>query len=153
MTKFFLSLHVVAAILLIGPLAVVTSIFPRYAGSLSAGAANRSVAVKLHQVTRTYGVLALAVPALGIATAGKMNVLANAWLIASMTLAVIAAGILVALILPHQRRMLQTDPAHPPTMAVTTMRRRLAAAVGIFNLIWLVVVVLMVARPGSTAGA
>jgi len=34
----------------------------------------------------------------------------------------------------------------------TRLTRRLGTATGIFNLLWLVVVVLMIFRPGSTTG-
>jgi hypothetical protein len=49
--------------------------------------------------------------------------------------------VLVASILPDQRAAL-----------VGTVAARLAMTTGIFNLLWVVVTVLMIVRPGSTTG-
>jgi hypothetical protein len=83
------------------------------------------------------------VPVFGVATGAALGVLGDAWLIVSMVLTAVAAVVLVGVILPGQQRVLGTgDPD-----------RRLAMSTGIFNLLWAVVVVLMIVRPGSTTGA
>ena len=70
-----------------------------------------------------------------------MGALTQAWVLVSIALTAAAAVVLVASILPDQRAALDGD-------AVT----RLAMTTGIFNLLWVVVTVLMIVRPGSTTG-
>jgi len=83
----------------------------------------------------------VAVPLLGIATAVSMGVLTQAWMLVSIALTAVAAIVLVAFILPDQRSV----------MAGKTVTR-LAMTTGVFNLLWVVVTVLMIVRPGSTTG-
>ncbi|MGH3240256.1 MAG: hypothetical protein ACRDNL_07735 [Spirillospora sp.] len=148
MTEFLLSVHVLAAILAIGPIAVAASLFPRYAREAAPGGTDPDgrTAAFLHRICQGYGALGLAVPVFGFATGAQLGVLTDAWLIASIVLTAIAAGLLALAILPTQRRLLA---APGPGAAVT----RLAGLTGAFNLIWTVVVVLMIVRPGSTTGA
>ncbi|WP_301174961.1 hypothetical protein [Actinomadura geliboluensis] len=58
-------------------------------------------------------------------------------------------GVLALVILPGQRRLLDlpADAAGRDAAAA-----RLTAFTGVFNVLWAVVVVLMVVRPGSGAG-
>lgn len=160
MEKVLLSLHVVGAIVLIGPVTIAVALFPRYArGALAPpdpalpGSADRcaAVATVLHRISRTYAVLGLAVPVVGMALAGHMHVLGDAWLVVSLALTAAAAVILAAVVLPDQHRFLAALAAPPcgPSVLVTGLR---AAAPGAFAVLWVVVVVLMVARPGSTTG-
>ncbi|WP_433472001.1 hypothetical protein ACQPZP_24195 [Spirillospora sp. CA-142024] len=147
MTKVLLSVHVLAAILAIGPIAVAASVFPRYAREAKPGDGTTAF---LHRVCRGYTVVGAAVPAFGFATGAKMGVLTDAWLIASIVLTAIAAGVLALAILPGQRRLLALSPGEDvPAGAVA----RLAGLTGVFNLLWAIVVVLMIVRPGSTTGA
>jgi hypothetical protein len=137
MSAILLSAHVIVAILAVGPIAVAASMFPRYARDEAA----RPVANVLYRICQTYAVVGVAVPLLGIATATSMGVLTQAWVLVSIALTAIAAVVLVASILPDQRGALSGT-------AVT----RLAMTTGIFNLLWVVVTVLMIVRPGSTTG-
>jgi hypothetical protein len=109
--------------------------FPRY------GADGGPVANALHRTCQIYAVVGVAVPLLGIATAVSMGVLTQAWVLASIGLTAVAAVVLVASILPAQRAALDGK--------VVT---RLSMTTGIFNLLWVVVTVLMIVRPGSTTG-
>lgn len=145
MTTFLLTVHVLAAILAIGPITVAASLFPRYVKQPEAGEP-AGTAVFLHRICRGYALLGLAVPAFGFATAAQLGVLTDAWLIASIILTAIAAGLLAVAILPAQQRLLKA----PARAGVVT---RLTALTGVFNLLWVVVVVLMIVRPGSTTGA
>jgi hypothetical protein len=85
-------------------------------------------------------------------------VLTDAWVVASAALTLVAATVLGAIVLPRQlavRRQLdrpaeRADPARHPDGASTVAA--LSAAAGAFNLLWAVVVVLMIVRPGSTTG-
>lgn len=149
MTKVLLSLHVLAAIITIGPITVAASMFPRFARA-DGGEENPShTAGFLHKICRSYTIVGLAVPLFGIATGAQMGVLTDAWLLASIVLTAAAAALLLAAVLPGQRRLLAP---HDDTN-IKTAAARLAMTTGIFNLLWAIVVVLMIVRPGSTTGA
>ncbi|MEW2392115.1 hypothetical protein AB0933_27530 [Streptomyces venezuelae] len=168
MTKFLLSVHVLAAILAVGSITVAASMFPRYALRAMGGAGDgegegagepsgdraSGIAALLHRVCRAYAVAGVAVPVFGIATAVQLGVLTDAWLIASLILTTIAAGLLALVILPRQEALLDraadlSDPADGARRAAA----RLAMLTGIFNILWATVTVLMIVRPGSTTGA
>lgn len=146
MTEALLTAHVIAAILAVGPVAVAASMYPAAARRGADDAERRSRLTLLHRVCTVYAGLSIAVPVFGFATAAGLHVLGDAWLTASMALTGMAGLLLWALILPTQRRMLDTAQEGAPTT-------RLAMATGTFNLLWATVVVLMVLRPGSTTGA
>ncbi|GAA2253585.1 hypothetical protein [Streptomyces indiaensis] len=149
MTKILLSLHVLAAIVAVGPVTVAASMFPpavRRAALTSAG-----TAALLHRICRVYAGVGLAVPLLGFATAAAMGVLGSGWLVTSIALTAAAAGVLAAFVLPRQEEILdqlrgERAPDHRATV-------QLALFTGAFNLLWATVTVLMVVRPGSTTGA
>ncbi|MFD5100991.1 hypothetical protein [Streptomyces albidochromogenes] len=167
MTKLLLSIHVLAAILAIGPIAVAASLFPRYArfpghdggeavggetvGGEPCGRA-AGIAALLHRVCRVYAVAGIAVPVFGIATGAQLGVLTDAWLTVSLALTAIAAALLALAILPRQQRLLASlhGAGDQAPHAATS---RLAMLTGVFNLLWAAVVVLMIVRPGSTTGA
>jgi len=140
MSSVLLSVHVLAAILTVGPVAVAASMLPP---SVRAGAG--AVAATLHRICRTYAVVGVVVPAFGLATAAALHVLGDAWVLTSLVVTAGAGAVLALAVLPLQRRLLG-EPG-PDTDAVT---RRLAALTGVFNLLWAAVVVLMIVRPGST---
>ncbi|PSR63341.1 MULTISPECIES: hypothetical protein [Nocardia] len=148
MTKVLLSLHVLAAVIAIGPVAVAASMFPpalrRAAGSADMNA-NLPV---LHRICRVYAAVGLAVPIFGLATGAALGVLGTGWLITSIALTAAAAAILATMILPDQRAALTAVAAG----RVDATAARLAMSAGIFNLLWAIVAVLMVVRPGSTTG-
>ncbi|APU38789.1 MULTISPECIES: membrane protein [unclassified Streptomyces] len=147
MTKLLLSVHVLAAILAIGPIAVAASMFPRHTRTPAeedAGEGLRTARV-LHRICRAYTAVGIAVPVFGVATGARLGVLTDAWLLVSIVLTAAAAALLVMAILPGQQRLLDGPD--------TSGAARLAMATGVFNLLWAVVVVLMIVRPGSTTGA
>lgn len=177
MTKFLLSVHVLAAILAIGPVAVAASMFPGLLRRLAPGRDDSPVLRTLHRICRVYAGLGLLVPVLGLATASSLGVLTDAWLLVSMLLTA-AAGVLLAFgVLPRQAAALDEisasttagdagpgavgagpEAGDPGTTAGDAgsgagAAGRLAMLTGIFNLLWAVVVVLMIVRPGSTTGA
>ncbi|MEU8565699.1 hypothetical protein AB0C45_29965 [Streptomyces cyaneofuscatus] len=176
MTKLLLSLHVLASILAVGPITVAASMFPRYAKPPAPGDDgphdhDLRTAAFLHRICRGYAVVGIAVPVLGLATGAQMGVLGDAWLVASIVLTTIAAALLMSMVLPGQRELLEEGEDLPGagtgegavgtgagSGALTVAARRSAAArlamtTGIFNLLWATVVVLMIVRPGSTTGA
>ncbi|RLL67532.1 hypothetical protein [Streptomyces sp. Z26] len=187
MTKFLLAVHVLAAILAIGPVAVAASMFPaavRRAAATSApedgpgdgpDPGTPAVVRVLHRICRVYAGVGVVVPVFGLATANSLGVLGDAWLVTSIVLTACAAGVLVVLVLPGQEDALaglagdtgtgtataagasagtggeaavRTEPA-----AVARTAARLGMYTGVFNLLWSVVTVLMIVRPGSTTGA
>lgn len=155
MNKFLLSLHVLAAIVAVGPITVAASMFPPSARKALAEPDNeRAVSALrlLHRICRVYGGVGIAVPVLGFATAMSMGVLKDAWLIVSMLLTALAAMVLLALVLPRQEEILEGMGEAEPAVNVSTTAR-LAMFTGIFNLLWATVTVLMIVRPGSTTGA
>ncbi|CAM5659189.1 MULTISPECIES: DUF2269 family protein [Streptomyces] len=153
MTKFLLTLHVLAAIVAVGPVTVAASMFPPAARRVPAvdGVVALGTVRLLHRVCRVYAALGVSVPVLGLATALAMGVLGSGWLITSITLTAAAAGLLVAFVLPRQEELLEELDAGRAVERPATVR--LAMFTGIFNLLWATVTVLMIVRPGSTTGA
>ena len=149
MTKFLLAVHVIAAIVAVGPVTVASSLFPPSARKALAdpGDVGAAETVRLlHRICRVYAVVGVVVPVFGFATASNMGVLGDAWLVVSIALTALAALVLVALVLPRQSVFV--DGGGDPAATV-----RLAMFTGIFNLLWATVTVLMIIRPGSTTGA
>lgn len=159
MTKFLLAVHVIAAILAIGPVAVAASMFPPAArralatatgAGAGAGFSDGSDAAGtphvLHRICRVYAVVGVVVPVFGFATASRLGVLGSAWLIVSIALTALAALVLAALVLPAQSALLDGAGTRRTTA-------RLGMYTGLFNLLWAAVTVLMIVRPGSTTGA
>ncbi|MEU6133084.1 hypothetical protein ABZ805_28225 [Saccharopolyspora sp. NPDC047091] len=151
MTKFLLSVHVLAAVLAIGPVAVAGSAFPRYLRAATDPAAT-GVLRALHRLCRVYALVGIVVPVFGLATALQLGVLGDAWLITSIVLTAAAAALLVAVILPAQSRALELA-GDAGAVGASRLPARLGMSTGMFNLLWAVVVVLMIIRPGSTTGA
>ncbi|MFI2230420.1 DUF2269 family protein [Nocardia testacea] len=148
MHNLLLSVHVLAAIVFVGGSAVATSLFPRYAPvSGAADAAPRrhhAVAAALHRITGTYGRLGLIVPVVGIVLATLQDRLGEIWITAAIVLTACAAAVVLTTIHPMQRQALETpdDGRRLRTLGMLT---------GGYNVLWLVVVVLMIVRPGATA--
>jgi hypothetical protein len=147
-SKFLLSVHVLAAILAVGPVAVAASMFP---------AAVRRGDLKsltlLHRICRVYAYAAVAVPIFGFGVAGTMHVMGDPWLIVSIGLTAVAAAVLALLVLPRQKRLLAELTGESTSDTLGHRAAQLAMVTGVFNLLWAVVTVLMIVRPGSSTGA
>ncbi len=159
MSKFLLILHVLAAIVAIGPVTVAASRFPQEARRALADPTDPgalSTARQLHRICSVYAYIGIAVPILGIATGASMGVLGSTWLTVSMMLTALAAVVLGGLIVPGQAAVVarlfapRTEATPLPGREATV---RLAMMTGVFNLLWATVTVLMIVRPGSTTGA
>ncbi|MER7198806.1 hypothetical protein CG723_14800 [Streptomyces sp. CB01635] len=153
MTKLLLSLHVLAAVLAIGPVTVAASMFPRALRRIDADPSDHEAILTLrmlHRICRVYAAVGIAVPVFGFATAGSLGVLGSGWLIASILLTAAAAATLALLILPAQDNALAVAQTPGPGSRAAG---RLAMLTGVFNLLWATVTVLMIIRPGSTTGA
>jgi hypothetical protein len=144
MEHLLLAAHVLAGILFVGPVAVTASLFPRFAPVVPARDDTRSVPVArvLHRISRSYGMLALAVPVIGLALAAVQDRIGEIWITAAMVLTAVAGGILALRIAPLQREALDTPDDG-------TRLRSIGALTGVFNLLWAAVVVLMIIRPGA----
>jgi uncharacterized membrane protein len=149
-TKILLIAHVLAAVITVGPVAVAASMFPPTARRALADPAGRAPAEAriLHRVCRVYAAVGIFVPVFGLATAGAMHVMGDAWVIVSIALTALAAAVLVLVVLPRQNALAGDATAGPPNQVA-----RLAMYTGMFNLLWATVTVLMIIRPGSTTGA
>jgi hypothetical protein len=161
-TKFLLSLHVLAAIMAVGPVAVAASMFPRTLRRAYESTDSVAGLRLLHRVSRVYAGVGIAVPVFGFATASSLGMLGSAWLITSIVLTGGAAAVLVLWILPAQQAALAnfgeadagfSADADADADAGAKASARLAAGAGVFNLLWATVTVLMIVRPGSTTGA
>ncbi|MFI0816191.1 hypothetical protein ACH4TX_43825 [Streptomyces sp. NPDC021098] len=155
MTKLLLILHVLAAVIAVGPVTVAASMFPpalRRAHRDPADPDALTTLRLLHRICRVYAALGIAVPLFGFATASSLGVLGSAWLIVSIVLTAAAAALLALLILPAQDSAL-TAAGAPGAGTVTRAPGRLAMLTGLFNLLWATVTILMIIRPGSTTGA
>ncbi|MFG2634265.1 DUF2269 family protein [Streptomyces sp. NPDC048362] len=160
MTKFLLAVHVLAAIVAVGPVTVAASMFPPAARRALAGddADPGGTLRLLHRICRVYAVVGVVVPVFGFVTASRMGVLGDAWLIASIALTALAVLVLGALVLPAQSTLVEAGGTARQSALVEgggTARQtaRLAMFTGVFNLLWATVTVLMIVRPGSTTGA
>jgi uncharacterized membrane protein len=172
--KFLLAVHVLAAIVAVGPVTVAASMFPPSARKALAGpkdAQALSTVRVLHRICRVYATVGVAVPVFGFATAKNMGVLGDTWLIVSIALTALAAVVLAALVLPRQTALIEgmeegvreggegvgeggEGTANPGASRVgRRVTARLAMFTGLFNLLWATVTILMIVRPGSTTGA
>ncbi|MEU9455264.1 hypothetical protein [Streptomyces sp. NPDC048277] len=152
MTKFLLAVHVLAAIVAVGPVTVAASMFPPAARRVIEAPDDVRAAETLqllYRICRVYAVVGVVVPVFGFATASTMHVLGSAWLIVSIALTALAALVLAALVLPRQSALLEAGAGGATRQATA----RLAMFTGVFNLLWAAVTVLMIVRPGSTTGA
>lgn len=155
MTKLFLILHVLAAVVAVGPVTVASSMFPPALRRAHREPGDRDALMTLrmlHRICRVYAGIGIAVPVFGFATASSLGVLGSGWLIASILLTAAAAAVLALLLLPAQDRELAALGGAAPG-AAGLAAGRLAMLTGFFNLLWATVTVLMIMRPGSTTGA
>jgi uncharacterized membrane protein len=152
---FLLSVHVLAGIVFVGGSAVAASLFPRYAPVAAAvpvpagadaapteGERNRAVAHAMHRITRVYGILGVVVPVVGIVLAVVQGRMGEVWINVAMVLTALAGALLAFLIYPAQRDAL-AEPDDGRRL------RSLSMLAGFYNLLWAVVVVLMIVRPGA----
>ncbi|MGZ0145817.1 DUF2269 family protein [Kribbella sp. WER1] len=154
MNKFFLIVHILAAILCIGPITVAAGMYPPLAKKLlTAETPDAGGLPVLHRITQVYGWASLAVPVFGFALAGSMHVMGEAWLIISIVLTLAAALVLAYLVVPAQSAVLAVAGGTAEERAAVLPKAKLMSmTTGIFSLLWLVVFVLMVLKPGHHGG-
>lgn len=155
MTTVLIVLHVLAAVLFIGPTTVAVSAFQGQALKAHAGDTRAAgPAALLHRITRSYGVLSVLVPLLGVA------IMATNWgiygtrgnFLAAIAVAVVAWALLLVLIIPQQRKMMgalgllaadEYDPEEDVVPDWGRAKSRLSMFGGIFALLWVVMLALM----------
>ncbi|WP_235948927.1 protease [Candidatus Frankia alpina] len=109
MTKFLLSVHVLAAIVAIGPVAVAVSMFPPAARAALARPGDEhsaGVARVLYRICGIYSALGLLVIVFGFFTAQRLDVLGQIWLMVAIALTGLAALVLAFAVLPAQRNLI-----------------------------------------------
>ncbi|MGP3912627.1 hypothetical protein [Nonomuraea sp. 10N515B] len=160
MDHVLLSIHVLAGIVFVGGSAVAASLFPRYAPVTPAasppgepspaasppGERSPAVAALLHRITGGYAAFGLIVPVAGIALALVQGRMGEIWINVAMVLTIVAGGLLATQIYPRQRAALSTPDDG-------RRLRTLSMLAGVYNLVWAVVVVLMIVRPGAAPPA
>ncbi|WP_295642507.1 hypothetical protein [uncultured Corynebacterium sp.] len=159
MNTIIVALHVLTAVLLIGPVAVATSAYaPAFRKAASGDESAKGALRFIFRQTRTYGLASLIVPALGLvafltSAAARENYAFHA----AVLLAVIAWGFLLAVVIPTQRKGLiklgALEPSDNPasdkeTAAVSKLGTdkipgKAAMFGGIFNLLWIITAILM----------
>ena len=160
MTTILIVLHVLAAVLFLGPVTVAISTFQTQAVKAQAGDTRAAGAASvLHKLTNVYGMLAALVPLLGV---GIMMTDSAYWsdgrFHIAITLAVIAWLILLFLIIPRQKKMMGSlgllDAAdHDPESDVLPAEKfdktksQLSMFGGIFSLLWVIMLILMYWSP------
>ena len=155
-----LILHVVAALLLLGPVTVAVSTFHVRAREAHNGndLARGSVRT-LFTITNTYGLISLIVPLLGVGLLlSNMSYLREGRFHASILLSVIAWGIQFFLIVPRQKKMMAALGLSDDDDGVPSEKRTGEATIenwdkavsqlsmfgGIFSALWVIVAILMV---------
>lgn len=138
--SILLFLHIGTAILFLGPATVATSLFPRYAQS-----GDVAIGRVLHRVSDIYGLLSILVAVFGVVLAVRYSLFEEVWVSLSLVLFIVVVVLLVAVIIPGQRRALTAMEVGPVGRAAIVPLR---AAAGGFAVVWIVILFLMVAKPG-----
>lgn len=154
MTTLIIMLHVIAAILFLGPVTVATSSFHVRAFEAHNGDTQAAgSATTLYKITQTYGVLSLLVPLLGLAIMFlDTSYFTQGIFHASIALAVIAWALLFFVIIPRQKKLmgalglLEADEQAEKTYQVNDWKKaksQLSMFGGIWALLWVIIAVLM----------
>ncbi len=139
---FIKVLHIAAAIFLIGPLTFATSISPRL---IRQGEKGDAVLRWAHRTTQFYGLGTLVVGVLGVGLVRDKITFNQFWISASLTLFVVAIGLIFAIIERDQRAAIRRREAGEDS---PVQAGRILATSAVVALIWLVTLFLMVYKPG-----
>jgi hypothetical protein len=143
-----LVLHVFGAILLIGPITVATSVFPRHALAALVDETELGAVRLTHRITSGYGLVSLVVPALGGALAGQSSLWGARWLQVAIVLHVGAMFVLLVVIVPCQRRIIASIGSGSCEQSdISADIKVLRSMGGVFSFLWLGVLILMVTKP------
>ncbi|OAA24239.1 putative integral membrane protein (DUF2269) [Frankia sp. EI5c] len=143
-----LTLHVLSAVLLVGPLCVTTAAAPRLVLAGPAGLPRLRAAARS---TRYYPPATVLVALFGLVilregSFGSVRRISDPWLTASITLWLVAVAVSLAVVSPRLRRAIEEieggGDAHRHLPLIT-----IGAATAVTC--WVLVIVLMVVKPGS----
>lgn len=146
MTSLLIAIHVLAAVLLMGPVMITVSAYQGQIMKAKDGDAKAlGAATTLHRLTSKYGPLSAIVPVAGIAvfltnlsafgSEGRFHI--------SILLAVIAWVILIAVIIPRQKKTLAALEGGDQVVDFAKEKKQLSMFGGIFNLLWIITALLM----------
>ncbi|GEB96641.1 hypothetical conserved integral membrane protein [Corynebacterium flavescens] len=144
-TSFLIFLHVIAALLLIGPVCVSTSTYQSQMLKASQGDVSALGAARLlHNITSTYGYISAIVPILGISVflADLSTYKSEIQFHIAILVAIVAWCLLFFLIIPKQKKSLAALEENSGEDFAAT-KKSLAAMGGIFNLLWVICACLM----------
>lgn len=147
MLKFLLALHLVLAVFVIGPLAWAAKTAGR--GVRKGDAAATAASARL---LRIYSYVSVSVVAAGFALMSqkedgvKLAEFSDTWIWLSLLLWAVAIGLVLAVVVPTLDKAIELIAAQG---SVGTRTARVTAAGGVVGLIFLVIVILMVYKPGS----
>lgn len=146
MTSLLIAIHVLAAVLLMGPVMITVSAYQGQMMKAKDGDAKAlGAATTLHRLTSQYGPLSAIVPVAGIAvfltnlsafgSEGRFHI--------SILLAIIAWVILIAVIIPRQKKTLAALEGGDQVVDFAKEKKQLSMFGGIFNLLWIITALLM----------
>lgn len=147
MTTVVMAIHVLAAIVLLGPVVVSVSMFQgqmmraKQGDDTALGAAQT-----LHRITNTYGLFSALVPILGLAVfLTDLNTYGSQWQFhTSILLSIIAWGLLIFLVIPRQKQALAAlEGESQEPFDYSKAKKQLSMFGGIFNLLWIITAILM----------
>ena len=141
--KFLEALHIAAAIFLIGPLTFATSVSARL---IRQGEQGDAVLRWAHRATQFYGLGTILVGLLGLGLVRGDITFNQFWVSASLTLFVVAMGLIFAIIERDQRAAIRRREAGQDS---PVQAGRILATSAVVSLIWLVILFLMVYQPGN----
>ena len=150
------ALHIVAAVLFLGPVTVALSMFPRKALAAREDPQALGSAKTLNRISRVYGGLSALVPLLGVLVMFTMPdvFFRDVRFHVSIVIAVIAWGLILFYVVPRQGKLLDAlaeihgEPVDNPASAPQgvdweSSAKKLSAASGIFALLWVILAVIM----------
>lgn len=146
MSTLLIAIHVIAAVALIGPVMVSTSMFaPRIPEAKSGNASALGALKTLGSMTNNYGMFSALVPILGIAVfLSDMDLYGKQGQFhAAIALAVIAWALLLFLVVPKQKAVIAAAESNDASFDFDKSRSQLAMFGGIFNLLWIICAILM----------
>src|SRR5699024_4680889 len=146
MTSLLIAIHVLAAVPLMGPVMITVA---AYQGQMIKAEDGDTTALgaapTLHRRTDQYGPVSAIVPVAGIAiylthlsvfcTQGRFHI--------SILLPVIACVLLIAVIIPRQKKTLEALESGSNAVDFTKAKKQLSMFGGIFNLLWIITALLM----------
>jgi uncharacterized membrane protein len=141
-----LALHLIAVVFLVGPSAVAATVSARHARQGHAEALRDGM-----RTTRVYTLATLLAVLLGTGLVGLGDVgaqweMGQLWVSASYALWIVAVALLLGLVVPAQAKALKALEAGD---GAQEQAGRIAAGAGLASLAYVVIVVLMVAKPGA----